>query len=92
MIMYISKFKFLTLLIVLLTIGTFSVSEEISEKDIQILDGDLVLPDDQNKNAEDMQCITICEQWGEDCIINPSRNSGARKCGRVCKAFAETCF
>ena len=92
MIMYISKFKFLTLLIVLLTIGTFSVSEEISEKDIQILDGDLVLPDDQNKNAEDMQCITICEQWGEDCIINPSRNSGARKCRRVCNAFAETCF
>ena len=92
MIMYISIFKFLTLLIVLLTIGTFSVSEEISEKDIQILDGDLVLPDDQNKNAEDMQCITICEQWGEDCIINPSRNSGARKCRRVCKAFAETCF
>ena len=36
MIMYISKFKFLTLLIVLLTIGTFSVSEEISEKDSEI--------------------------------------------------------
>ena len=63
------------------------------EQDIDVslkpLDGDLVLPDDYNR-AEEKKCVTVCERWGEDCIINP--RTGSRKCRRVCKSFTEECF
>jgi len=51
-----------------------------------------LLPEGYNNTTEEKKCITVCDQWGEDCIINPSSNSGARKCRRVCQSFAETCF
>jgi hypothetical protein len=53
------------------------------------LDGELLLPDDYN-GAEDKKCLTVCDRWGEDCILNP--RTGSRKCRRVCKSFAEECF
>lgn len=53
------------------------------------LDGELLLPDDYNK-AEEKKCVTVCDQWGEDCILNP--RTGSRNCRRVCKSFAEECF
>ena len=64
-------------------------SEEIEERSVKPLDGELLLPDDYNK-AEDKKCMTVCDQWGEDCIINP--RTGTRKCRRVCKSFTEECF
>jgi len=72
-------------------------SEETFSEEIRPLDGDLLLPEGYNnlsgdKTAEEKKCITVCNQWGEDCIINPSSNSGARKCRRVCKSFADRCF
>jgi len=71
-------------------------SEEIPRENLKPLDGELLLPEGYNKTAEEKQCITICSQWGEECIlnINPSATgAGAnRKCRRVCKSFAETCF
>lgn len=64
-------------------------SEESEDMSVKPLDGELVLPDDYNK-AEDKKCMTVCDQWGEDCIINP--RTGSRKCRRVCKSFTEECF
>ncbi len=64
-------------------------SEESEDVSIKPLDGELVLPDDYNK-ADDKKCMTVCDQWGEDCIINP--RTGTRKCRRVCKSFTEECF
>ncbi len=52
-------------------------------------DGELLLPDDYN-DAEDKKCLTVCDKWGQDCILNPK--TGSRKCRRVCKSFAEECF
>ncbi len=65
------------------------VSEIESERSVKPLDGELVLPDDYNE-AEDKKCLTVCDKWGEDCILNP--RTGSRKCRRVCKSFAEECF
>ena len=59
------------------------------KRSIKPLDGELVLPDDYNK-AENKKCMTVCDQWGEDCLLNP--RTGSRKCRRVCKSFAEECF
>ena len=67
-------------------------SEEHSGENIKPLDGELLMPEGYNNTAEEKKCITVCEQWGEDCIINPSSNSGTRKCRRVCQSFAEVCY
>lgn len=84
------KSSFITLIILLLSTSTIVFSEEEEkERSVKPLDGELVLPDDYNK-ADDKKCMTVCEQWGEDCIINP--RTGNRKCRRVCKSFAEACF
>ncbi len=63
--------------------------EENENRSVKPLDGELVLPDDYNE-AEDKKCMTVCDRWGEDCILNPG--TGSRKCRRVCKSFAEECF
>ena len=87
---------FISVIFSLCFIFPLSSEEEYIEKN-KPLDGDLLLPEGYNniqgdETAEEMKCITVCNQWGEDCIINPSRNSGARKCRRVCKSFADRCF
>jgi len=89
------KTKLLVLIIILLSFNGFLNSEEVAEKNLTPLDGELLLPEGYNNTAEEKKCITVCSQWGEDCIlsINPSATGGAsRKCRRVCKSFAETCF
>lgn len=63
--------------------------EKPTDVSVKPIDGELLLPDDY-KNAEEKKCLTVCERWGEDCIINP--RTGSRKCRRVCKSFAEECF
>ena len=77
------------LMVILLSISFSAVSEEDEKRSVKPIDGELVLPDDYNK-AEDKKCVTVCDRWGEDCILNPS--TGSRKCRRVCKSFAEQCF
>lgn len=52
--------------------------------------GDLIIPGEEEKRVEEKQCLTVCKEWGEDCIINP--RTGARKCRRTCKRFGEECF
>ncbi|MFT5396057.1 MAG: hypothetical protein ACI85N_001246 [Gammaproteobacteria bacterium] len=72
-----------------LLVSAPAFSEESEERSVKPLDGELLLPDDYNK-AADKKCMTVCDQWGEDCIINP--RTGTRKCRRVCKSFTEECF
>ena len=80
----------MTLLIVfLLSISLPVISDEDEKRSVKPLDGELILPDDYNK-AEDKKCVTVCDRWGEDCILNP--RTGSRNCRRVCKSFAEECF
>lgn len=62
------------------------------------LSGTILLPDDYDlgKNKEkdedkkEKQCMTVCERWGKDCVINP--RTGASKCRRACKEFGKECF
>ena len=80
----------LTLFLAFSLISMPAFSEDSAEQQAeQALDGELLLPDDYNQ-AQEKKCMTVCEQWGEDCIINP--RTGGRKCRRVCKSFAEECF
>ena len=86
--------KITTSLLMVLMMFSLSVSspvysEESDDRSVKPLDGELVLPDDYNK-VDDKKCLTVCDQWGKDCIINPS--TGSRKCRRVCKSFTEECF
>ena len=85
---YIKSLQVMLVIIVVLTSSSvFSKgSEEIG---FQSLDGELLLPDDYNK-AEDRKCMTVCDEWGKNCIINP--RTGSRKCRRVCKSFVKGCF
>ena len=77
-------------MILTLSISMPAYSEETTtDTSVKPQDGEIVLPDDYNK-SEDKKCLTVCEQWGEDCIINPK--TGSRKCRRVCKSFTEECF
>ena len=77
---------FFILLTCSVCISTSVYSEEQNGKP---LEGEILLPDDYNK-SEEKKCITVCKEWGEDCIINP--RTGSRKCRRVCKSFTEECF
>ncbi len=51
--------------------------------------GEIVLPGETD-GGEGKKCLTVCEKWGESCIINP--RTGSRKCRRVCKEFGQECF
>ena len=87
---------FISIILSLCLIFPLSSGEGYIEE-VKPLDGDLLLPEGYNymqgdKTVEEKKCITVCNKWGEDCIINPSRNSGTRKCRRVCKSFADRCF
>ena len=90
------KTKLLVLIIILLSFNSFLNSKEVDEKNIMPLDGELLLPEGYNNTTEEKKCITVCSQWGEDCIlnINPSATGAgtSRKCRRVCKSFAEACY
>jgi hypothetical protein len=77
------------LIILALSVSASVYSEENDERSVKPLDGELLLPDDYDE-AEDKKCMTVCDRWGEDCIINP--RTGSRKCRRVCKSFTEECF
>ena len=64
--------------------------QEQAEVGARPLAGELVLPEGYNNEAEAKQCLTVCERWGEDCIINS--RTGGRNCRKVCESLAEQCF
>jgi hypothetical protein len=51
----------------------------------------LLLPADSGKkeDKEGKKCMTVCNRWGQDCIIDPAKG---RQCRRTCKEFGEECF
>jgi len=86
--------KLINRLIMLLMVLSLSVfapvyAEDSKDRSVKPLDGELLLPDDYNEVGE-KKCLTVCDRWDEDCILNP--RTGSRKCRRVCKSFAEQCF
>jgi len=62
--------------------------ESISDSDPK--SGDLVIPGAKENEGEKKQCVTVCDEWGKDCIINP--RTGTRKCRRMCKSFGKECI
>ena len=52
--------------------------------------GSLVLPAAAGEEKVEKKCMTVCERWGEDCMIDSRR--GVRKCRRTCKEFGQECF
>ena len=39
---------------------------------------------------KDKRCMMVCEEWGEDCVVN--QDTGEEDCRRVCVKFGEQCF
>jgi len=52
--------------------------------------GSLVLPADRDDNKGEKKCMTVCQRWGQECMIDTRR--GVRKCRRSCKEFGQECF
>jgi len=48
-----------------------------------------LVPSNEEDNFE-KQCVTVCDEWGKDCIINPK--TGTRECRRMCKSFGKECI
>jgi len=72
--------------LVLLFVADASDKEPVSEQ-TDILDS---LKDPDNADKTEKKCMTVCEKWGEDCVINP--RTGTRKCRRTCKKLTQECF
>ena len=60
------------------------------ERESGVRSGDLVIPGAKENEGKEKQCVTVCDKWGKDCIINP--RTGARKCRRMCKSFGKECI
>lgn len=69
---------------------TVYAEQEKADVGAKPLAGELVLPEGYTDETKEKQCLTVCERWGEDCIINS--RTGGRNCRRVCKSLAEQCF
>ena len=52
--------------------------------------GSLVLPATVDEDKTEKKCMTVCQRWGEECMIDNAR--GVRKCRRTCKEFGQECF
>ena len=74
-----------------------SVAEEPASGEAeQPLPGELIIPDEMGGDKgqeEKKQCMTVCAEWGEECmLINKGAGGMERKCRRTCQQFAEECF
>lgn len=65
-------------------------NESESSSAVQPGAGDLVIPGASEDKAKEKKCVTVCDEWGRDCIINPK--TGQRKCRRMCKSFGQECI
>ena len=53
----------------------------------------LQVPAASGENRDDRRCMTICSNWGEECVmIRPASDVVTKKCVRTCKSFAKECF
>ncbi|MFT5134333.1 MAG: hypothetical protein ACI9SC_002808 [Gammaproteobacteria bacterium] len=65
-------------------------SEKQLAEDEQPRSGSLVLPAAADEEKSEKKCMTVCQRWGQECMIDSSR--GVRKCRRTCKEFGQECF
>lgn len=65
-------------------------AENKQESDFGVQSGELIIPGVAGNKGEEEQCVTVCDEWGKDCIINPK--TGVRKCRRMCKSFGRECI
>ena len=64
-------------------------SEKHAVEDEQPRSGSLVLPAAAEEEKSEKKCMTVCQRWGQECMIDPR---GVRKCRRTCKEFGQECF
>ncbi len=76
------------LLLAVFYCGAVIADEATKPANDQIPSGTLVIPGDEESGVEKI-CVTVCDKWGESCMINP--RTGSRKCRRVCKRLGEDC-
>lgn len=74
----------------LLESQVFVLAENESESDSGQRSGELVIPGTSEAQDKEKKCVTVCDKWGQDCIINPV--TGQRKCRRMCKLFGQECI
>ncbi len=65
-------------------------SENFDADDEQPRSGALVLPAAVDDEKDEKKCMTVCQRWGQECMIDTTR--GVRKCRRTCKEFGQECF
>jgi hypothetical protein len=70
--------------------GTQLLVENKQDSNSAPVSGDIVIPGESEAQGEEKKCVTVCEEWGRDCIINPK--TGQRKCRRMCKSFGQECL
>ena len=73
----------------LLKYQVLAENESESSAAVQPSPGNLVIPAASEDKAKEKNCVTVCDKWGRDCIINPK--TGQRKCRRMCKSFGQEC-
>ena len=66
------------------------LAENGAESNSDTRSGGLIIPGADGGMDKEKKCVTVCDEWGRDCIVNP--RTGARKCRRMCKAFAQECI
>ena len=60
--------------------------------------GTYVLPESPAPDNKGQRCITVCAQWGEECILITQGHDGRatggmrKRCRHTCKQLAEECF
>ena len=78
------------MLLAMSTAPYISAAESGEQQDTKPLDGALIIPGEDDSDKSEKKCMTVCQKWGENCVINP--RTGNRKCRRICKQFGEECF
>ena len=66
------------------------LAEKSEDSKSDVKSGDLIIPGAKETSEKEKQCVTVCDTWGENCVINP--RTGTRKCRRICKSFGKECI
>lgn len=83
-------------LCILFSLPVHAVDTDPEPQQERAADGELLFPENYDAGKQ-KKCMTVCKNWGEDCILLQKGNPRSgyamdRKCRRVCKSFAEECF
>ncbi len=51
------------------------------------------MPATRQEWRQDEQCMTVCSNWGQECVmLNSGSDRAIRRCVRTCKSFSEECL